>query len=57
MTAEELDRQMDEYMMKDPKTAEKKLEEDMDDYWAQKKTKEHTGDDEEAKEEVAAAET
>ena len=45
MTAEELDRQMDEYMMKDPKTAEKKLEEDMDDDWAQKKTKEQTRDD------------
>lgn len=39
LTAEELDRQMDDYMMKDKKVAAKKLEDDMDDYWAQKKAK------------------
>ena len=43
VTQEELDRQMDDYMMKDPKTAEKKLEDDMDAYWAAKKSK--GGDD------------
>ena len=30
---------MDDYMMKNSKTAEKKLEEDMDAYWAEKKKK------------------
>lgn len=30
---------MDEYMMKNSKTAEKVLEDQMDDYWAQKKKK------------------
>ena len=39
MTQEELDRQMDDYMMKDPKMANKKLDDDMDSYWEQKKLK------------------
>lgn len=36
LTAEELDKQMDDYMMRNEKTAEKVLEDQMDDYWAQK---------------------
>ena len=36
LTAEQLDRQMDDYMMRNEKTAEKVLEEQMDDYWAKK---------------------
>lgn len=38
-TAEELDREMDDYMLKDEKTALKKLDEDMDSYKAQAKKK------------------
>lgn len=40
MTSEELDKEMDDYMMKDGKTAGKKLDEDMDGYWEAKKAKE-----------------
>jgi C-terminal duplication domain of Friend of PRMT1 len=36
LTAEQLDKQMDDYMMRNEKTAEKILEEQMDDYWAKK---------------------
>jgi C-terminal duplication domain of Friend of PRMT1 len=36
LTAEELDKQMDDYMMRNEKTAEKILEDQMDDYWAKK---------------------
>ena len=36
LTAEQLDKQMDDYMMRNEKTAEKVLEDQMDDYWAQK---------------------
>jgi hypothetical protein len=36
LTAEELDKQMDDYMMRNEKTAEKVLEDQMDSYWAQK---------------------
>lgn len=39
-TAEELDRDMEAYFMKDEKVAAKKLDEDMDTYWEQKKAKE-----------------
>jgi C-terminal duplication domain of Friend of PRMT1 len=52
LTAEELDRQLDDYRMKDDKTKEKVLEEQMDEYWerAKKDTTEHgdettSGDD------------
>ena len=40
---------MDDYMMKDPKTAEKKLEEDMEAYWAAKKSQEGEDTKEEGK--------
>jgi hypothetical protein len=36
LTAEELDKQMDDYMMRNEKTAEKVLEDQMDEYWAKK---------------------
>ena len=36
LTAEQLDKQMDDYMMRNEKTAEKILEDQMDDYWAKK---------------------
>lgn len=49
VTEEDLDKEMDEYMMKDPKTAEKKLEQDMDAYWAAKKEKEGKEEDAEGK--------
>jgi hypothetical protein len=39
-TSEELDREMDDYMMKNEKVAAKKLDESMDDYWEAKKAKE-----------------
>ena len=46
LTAEQLDKQMDDYMLRNEKTAEKILEEQMDDYWAKKGEKD--GDDEAA---------
>lgn len=45
LTAEELDRQMDDYMMRDEKTAGKKLDEDMESYWEQKKAKDEEADE------------
>ncbi|GAX21714.1 hypothetical protein FisN_3Hh506 [Fistulifera solaris] len=49
-TKEDLDKEMDDYMMKDEKVASKKLDEDMDSYWEQKKAKdaEEAGKDAEA---------
>jgi C-terminal duplication domain of Friend of PRMT1 len=52
LTAEELDKQMDDYMMRNEKTAEKILEDQMEEYWAQKgkakedEEKEATAEDE-----------
>lgn len=47
-TKEELDAEMDAYFLQDEKTAKKKLEEDMDDYWKAAPAKE------EGQEETAA---
>ena len=41
LTQEELDRQMDDYMLKNEKTATKALEDQMDAYWAEKKEKDN----------------
>lgn len=56
LTAEELDRQMDDYMMKSEKTAGKKLDEDMDSYWEQKKAKEAEAAEKEGTEDTPAGE-
>ena len=61
-TAEELDREMDEYMMKDEKVALKKLDEEMDAYKAEAEKKKPVGEsgkigeEEEANEEAVAEE-
>jgi hypothetical protein len=55
-TSEELDREMDDYMMKNEKVAAKKLDESMDDYWEAKKAKEaEAGKEGEAKATEATA--
>jgi hypothetical protein len=54
LTAEELDKQMDDYHMKDDKVASKMLDEDMDDYWEKKKTKEAEAGEEKPEEDVKA---